>query len=184
MDSIGLLICRVFAGLLWAVSCISQMLERYRVKQYTGDGAITDRGPLAFEPRYKVVYPAISLAERGRYSFTGSGFPPIHAGLSFSSIPPFPRENSLGLIEQVSRLPVVIGVVMVDDDGTSILQFAAPIQKWRCSSEGKIWHHECTHIRLDSKRRYRLTVDVECLSADTLNLSVLPCLSGGGLPPV
>ena len=184
LASIWLLICWAFGCLLWTIGCVVELFERYRIKQYDGDGTITDRGPLAFQPRYEVAYPTIWLGESGRHCFIGRGFPPVDLYLSFASVPPFPRETGLALSARVSLSPTMLGAVIIDDTESTILQFARPIQEWRCSSEGRIWHKECAGIHLDPKRRYEITIDVQRSSGDQLDLSVRPCLCGGGLPPL
>jgi hypothetical protein len=168
---VGVLVLGVVATALW--------LWPYSVREFRGDGQITDTGFWSY-PRYQVRFPPVELSQAGQHTFTCRGLPPAPLTLLLAT-----AGKDEAAYDSLSRIGTVVTVRIDDDTGQTVYSASGPLKAWVLmwgypGNAGGYWHENCRDMRLRRGRTYQLGVGVTAVDPAAPAVVVQPTLEGGG----
>jgi hypothetical protein len=156
-----------------------------RVRRYSGDGEIEDRGWLACGARYVISFPTIQLDKSGDYTYEMRSLPAVDCSVIFD-IGRHSNRGETGLRDLVAEAEVLLHAELSDCSGRIVGQFGGPLGQWVfCSGGGYgyFWHEALQDIKLNDLGCCRLIVRVVAEDQTCPRIAVIPRVQGGGLPP-
>jgi hypothetical protein len=149
----------------------------YRIKDYRGDGNISDDGFWSY-PRYRISFAPVTASHTRSHQYRIEGLPPEPMTLTMRVVG-HPADELLHDIG--NHITVTISVKAEDDK--VVYEYGGRLNDWVCSesvTKRAYWHPRLRDIDLWRYGKCRMVVDVKVDTEVGDSLVLEPQLSGGG----
>jgi hypothetical protein len=176
-------LCALYCLVYVVCGCAQSTMPRPPSRH--GDGTFIDCGTDGF-PRYRVIFPSLSLAETRTGRFRAEGLPKMPATLLLvlNGVPASASESLIGHQKKIEELPITVRCRIVDEAGAVLADSQAGSHGWNVAASvtsTELWHQNLRDIRV--KNGDCFTIDIEVSGSDGVlkDLTITPVLQGGGL---
>lgn len=184
-------------------SVIAVVVMWWRGSRFQGDGTFTDKGILAYRPRYTVRFPEISLKKPAIYKFQFYGIPTeeftfalevpdlrtkMNAARTY--LERHPREKysikeEKDISEEIGKNQTRVTVTLSSNE-QELCSVNECLSNWVLGwtpslISGEFWHPNLRDIRFRSNRTYTIIVEINEVDLNSPPSALVPVLSGGGI---